>query len=94
MWLVGFEKPCIYSVLIKKQSYDKYSYFIKALPYYLIRSQHLNLYDELTQEIASSKLRQVVYDFDYKSKLLLHNSNMDDIEKANDIKSMIEGLLV
>lgn len=24
MWLVGFEKPCIYSVLIKKQSYKEY----------------------------------------------------------------------
>lgn len=22
MWLIGFEKPCIYSVPIKKQSYD------------------------------------------------------------------------
>lgn len=77
-----------------KNTYDEYFYFVKVLPYYLIRSQYLNLYDELTQKITSNKLRQAVYDFDCKSKLLLHNSNVDDIEKANDLKSMIEGLLV
>lgn len=27
-----------------------YSYFIKALPYYLIRSQYLNIFDELTKK--------------------------------------------
>lgn len=69
-----------------------YSYFIKALPYYLIRSQYLNLFDELTQKIISSELRQAVYDFDSESKFLLHNKCMDDIEKANKIKNMIEEL--
>ena len=69
-----------------------YSYFIKALPYYLIRSQYLDLYDELTQKIISKDLRQAVYDFDSKSKLLLHNKSMDDIEKANEIKNVIEEL--
>ena len=88
-------KFCTDFVYRKWQStYEEYSYFIKALPYYLIRSQYLNLYDELTQEIVSNKLRKAVYDFDCKSKLLLHNSDMDDIEKANDIKSIIEELLV
>lgn len=74
-------------------TYDEYSYFIKALPYYLTRSQYLNLYDELTQEINSNELRQAVYKFDCKSKVLLHNNDMDDIEKANDIKSIIVELL-
>lgn len=69
-----------------------YSYFIKALPYYLIRSQYLNLYEELTQKIISKELKQAVYDFDSESKFLLHNKCMDDIEKANVIKNMIEEL--
>ena len=46
-----------------KNTYDEYSYFIKALPYYLIRSQYLSLYDELTQHIIPNELRQAAYDF-------------------------------
>lgn len=69
-----------------------YFYFIKALPYYLVRSQYLNLFDELTQKIISSELRQAVYGFDNESKFLLQNKYMDDIEKANVIKNMIEEL--
>ncbi len=69
-----------------------YSYFIKALPYYLIRSQYLNIFDELTQKIIFNELKQAVYDFDSKSKFLLHNKYMNDIEKANDIKGIIEKL--
>ena len=76
-----------------KNTYDEYSYFIKALPYYLIRSQYLSLYDELTQHIIPNELRQAAYDFGCKSKFLLHDNDMDDIEKANYIKSMIVGLL-
>ncbi len=71
---------------------DKYSYFIKALPYYLIRSQYLNVFDEFTKNIIPNELRQAVYDFDRRSKELLHNRFMDDIEKADKIKSMIEQL--
>lgn len=69
-----------------------YSYFIKALPYYLIRSQYLGIYDELTQKMVSKELRQAVYDFDNESKFLLHNKYIDDIEKVNKIKNMIEEL--
>lgn len=69
-----------------------YSYFIKALPYYLIRSQYLSIFDELTPKIISNELKQAVYDFANKSKLLLHNECMDNIEKANDIKDMIKKL--
>ena len=69
-----------------------YSYFIKTLPYYLIRSQYINLFDELTQKIICSELRQAVYDFDNESKFLLHIKYMDDIEKANSLKNMIEEL--
>ena len=76
-----------------QNTYDEYSYFIKALPYYLIRSQYLSLYDELTQHIIPNELRQAAYDFGCKSKFLLHDNNMDDIEKANYIKSMIVELL-
>lgn len=69
-----------------------YSYFIKALPYYLIKSQYLNLFDELTPKIISNELRQAVYNFDNESKFLLHNKYIDDIEKANVIKNMVEEL--
>ncbi len=71
-----------------------YSYFIKALPYYLIRSQYLNIFEELTPKIISIELRQAVYNFDNKSKFLLHNEYMDDIQKANNIKNMIEELFL
>ncbi len=84
---------CVNFVLKKWHKIEYgYSYFIKALPYYLSRSQYLSIFDELTPKMLSNELRQAVYDFDNKSKLLLHNANMTDIEKANDIKCMIEEL--
>lgn len=69
-----------------------YSYFIKALPYYLIRSQYLNIFENLTKKIESDELRKAVYDFDNISKCLLNDTNMKDIKKADIIKKMIEEL--
>lgn len=69
-----------------------YFYFIKSLPYYLVRSQHLKIFDNLTHKIVSNELRKAVYDFDYTSKCLLNDTNMEDIKKADTIKSMIEEL--
>ncbi len=69
-----------------------YSHFIKALPYYLIRSQYLNLFEDLTQKIECDELRKAVYDFDNTSKCLLNNTNIDDIKKADIIKNLIEEL--
>lgn len=71
-----------------------YFHFIKALPYYLIRSQYLKIFKELTQKIVSDELRKVVYDFDSISKRLLNDTNMEDIRKADIIKNMIEELFV
>lgn len=64
--------------------------FIKALPYYLIRSQYLRIFDELTNEIICDELRVAVYKFDDVSKQLIKNNYMDDVEKANVIKDMIK----
>ena len=69
-----------------------YSYFIKALPYYLVRSNYLGMFDELTKEIMCNELRTTVYEFDEKSKQLIENSNMQEADKANIIKDMIEKL--
>lgn len=72
---------------------DGYYDFIKALPYYLIRSQYLGIFDVLTSEIACNELRVAVYEFDDVSKQLIKNTYMDDVEKADVIKNMIEKLL-
>lgn len=70
----------------------EFVYFIKALPYYLIRSQYLSIYNELTPKIECKKLREAVYEFDKISRQLLDNGNMNDIQKANIIKEKIKKL--
>lgn len=69
-----------------------YSYFIKALPYYLVRSNYLSVFNEFTEKIVCSELRTAVYEFNKTSKCLVQNSDMKDIDKANVIKTMIEKL--
>ena len=69
-----------------------YQYFMIGLPYYLVRSQYLQLYDNLTKKIECEELRKTVYDFDKDSKLLLDNKNINDIEKANIIKERVKKL--
>lgn len=71
-----------------------YSYFIKALPYYLIRSNYLGIFDELTKEIVCIELRTAVYEFNETSKQLIQKNNMQDVDKALVIKDMIENLFV
>lgn len=70
-----------------------YSYFIKELPYYLIRSQYLNIFDDLTKEIRNNELKDTVFIFDKESKHLLHNNKISDREKANVIADLIVKLL-
>lgn len=96
METVILEVPDIMNTFCKNFVYKKwhkieygYSYFIKALPYYLVRANYLNIFDELTGEIISSELKSAVYKFDKASKYLFQNSNMNDIEKANVIRDMI-----
>lgn len=70
-----------------------YSYFIKELPYFLIRSQYLNIFDDLTKEIRNDELKDAVFIFDKESKYLLHNNKISDREKANVIANLIVKLL-
>lgn len=65
-----------------------YSYFIKRLPYFLIESQYLNIYDELIKHL-SSDIREIVLEFDKMSRYLLSDTNMKDIEKAVKIRELI-----
>lgn len=69
-----------------------YSYFIKALPYYLVRSNYLELFDELTKEIVCNELKNAAYEFNKMSKILIQRNDMQEMDKANVIKNMIEKL--
>lgn len=75
----------------KKWNKNKYgySYFIKILPYYLVRANYLNIFAKLTEEIISNELKLAVYEFDKTSKHLFQNSNFSEIEKANKIRDII-----
>lgn len=75
----------------KDQSH--YIYFVKSLPYYLVRSQYLGIYDELTMKIGCEELKEAVYEFDNTSKQLLGNGIIDDIQRAGIIKEKISKLL-
>lgn len=66
-----------------------YSYFVKALPYYLVRSNFLKIFEDSTRKIVSDELRAAVYEFDKVSKELNRNDEMQEIDKANVIKEMI-----
>lgn len=66
-----------------------YSYFIKALPYYLARAEFLEIFEELTRKIICDELRMAVYEFAKVSKELFQNDEMQEIDKANIIKEMI-----
>lgn len=69
-----------------------YSYFIKALPYYLVRSNFLGIFDKLTMKIMCNELKIAVYEFNQVSKHLIQNDDIHEIDKANIIKGMIEKL--
>lgn len=69
-----------------------YSYFIKALPYYIVRAQYLNVFEQLTDRIISDELRHAVKNFSNTSHELLRAKKMTDIEKAKKIEAMIREL--
>lgn len=69
-----------------------YSYFIKALPYYLAYSRYLNCFDEFTRYIEFQELRSAVLDFYKVSNNLLQDKKLQDIDKALVIKDMIKKL--
>lgn len=66
-----------------------YSYFVKALPYYLVRAEFLEIFEELTRKIVCDELRMAVYEFAKVSKELFQNDEIQEINKANIIKEMI-----
>lgn len=66
-----------------------YGGFLKALPYYLVRAKHLNIFDELTRNIKCEELRMAAYEFDNVSEELFYNNELTDMEKASIIKDMI-----
>ena len=69
-----------------------YSYFIKALPYYLIRANYLKIFDKLTKEIKCEELRIATYDFDKESRRLYSDNSITDFDKARIIRTQIEYL--
>lgn len=80
---------CEKVIILKWNDEDfDYSYFIKSLPYFLIESQYLNIYDELIKHL-SSDIKKIVLEFDKMSRNLLSDANMKDIEKAVKIRELI-----
>ncbi len=69
---------------------DEYGYFIKALPYYLIRANYWKCFISLTSKMRCDKLRHTVVDFDIVSRKLLRNDNITDMEKAAVLRELIE----
>ena len=69
-----------------------YSYFIKALPYFLARANYLKIFDKLTKEIKCEELKIATYDFDRESRKLYNDNNITEEEKANIIRGRIECL--
>ena len=69
-----------------------YWYFVKALPYYLARSNFLGVFDELTKMITCNELKNAVYEFNDISQKIIRNDDMQEIDKANIIRDMIEKL--
>ena len=69
-----------------------YLLFIKALPYYIVRSQYLKIYEDLTEEIKSTKLKAVVKDFGRTSEKIYGNQELSVLEKAKVIENMIRDI--
>lgn len=66
-----------------------YSYFIKALPYYIVRSQYMGLFEELTEKISCKELKEAVYKFALLSRELYEQTEKSDIEKRDCIEEQI-----
>lgn len=69
-----------------------YSYFIKALPYYLARANYLKIFERLSKEIKCEELKVATYDFDRESRRLYNDNSITDEEKAKIIRGKIECL--
>ena len=81
------------SFLDAKWEKNYYLYFIKSLPYYLVRSQYLGLYEEFTFKIKNKELQKVIYEFDKVSGQLFKDRQLNDLQTANVLRKMISDLL-
>lgn len=66
-----------------------YCYFIKALPYYIVRSQYMGLFENLTEIIHCKELKTAVYRFAMLSQKLYEKTEKSDIEKRDCIEEQI-----
>lgn len=69
--------------------YGGYQDYIKQLPYFLVRSHYLDVFEDLTDKIQYKQLRDATYEFDLLSKQLLDDCQMEEKEKAREIKKKI-----
>lgn len=71
-----------------------YSYFVKALPYYIVRARYINEYESLTEQICCKEIRYATMDFKRGSEELFNNEDMTEKEKSKVIEGMIRKLFV
>lgn len=57
--------------------------------YFLVRSHYLDVFEDLTDKIQYKQLRDATYEFDLLSKQLLDDCQMEEKEKAREIKKKI-----
>lgn len=69
--------------------YGGYQDYIKALPYFLVRSHYLDKFEDLTNMIRCKELKDATYEFDLLSKQLMADCRVEEIEKAREIKKRI-----
>ena len=68
---------------------DGYFYFVKALPYYIVRSQYMGMFEEMTEKISCKELKEAVYKFALLSQELYEKTEKSDIEKRDCIEKQI-----
>lgn len=69
-----------------------YSYFVKALPYFIVRARYLGCFEKLAEQIMCRELRNAVYEFESVSYGLLNNDMFTENEKAMIIKDKVKKL--
>lgn len=72
---------------------DGYMHFIKGLAYYLVRSEYLNILEEMSQRITCKELRKEIHEIDILSQELFARKDISDMEKANFIRKHIKNVL-
>lgn len=68
---------------------DGYFYFMKSLPYYIVRSQYMGMFEKLTEKISCKELKEAVYKFALLSQELYEQTEKSDIEKRDCIEKQI-----